>query len=184
MGQAYLPAYYNLWDLFHGNTDLFFNFNVGAGTNIYDLGSIYGFFDPTNWIVALSSRNNIPYIINFILIIKISLISLTSCYVFKKLFSKVSNYFIILFSVLYALSSYTIMYHTNIPWLSITMLFPLILLGLKNIFDNKSSLLYIITLFLTLIFSLYLSYMILLFVLFSTGIYLYVFIDKIIIAHK
>jgi uncharacterized membrane protein YfhO len=79
MGQAYLPAYYNLWDLFHGNTDLFFNYNVGAGTNIYDLGSIYGFFDPTNWIVALSSRNNIPYIINFILIIKISLISLTSC---------------------------------------------------------------------------------------------------------
>ena len=178
MGQAYLPAYYNLWDLFHGNTNLFFNYNVGAGTNIYDLGSIYGFFDPTNWIVALSSRSNIPYIINFILIIKISLISLTSCYVFKKLFSKVSNYFIILFSVLYALSSYTIMYHTNIPWLSITMLFPLLLLGLKNIFDNKSSYLYIITLFLTLIFSLYLSYMILLFVLFSTGIYLYIFIDK------
>ena len=178
MGQAYLPAYYNLWDLFHGNTDLFFNFNIGAGSNIYDLGSIYGFFDPTNWLIALTSRNNIPNFINYLLIIKISLISLSSCYVFKRLFNKVSNYFIITFSILYAFSSYVIAYHTNIPWLSITMLFPLLILGLKNIFDNKSSLLYIITLFLTLIFSIYLSYMILLFILFSTGLYLYIFIDK------
>ena len=178
MGKAYLPAYYSLWDFFHGNFNIFFDFNIGAGTNIYDFGAIYGFLDPTNWLIAITSRDSIPYFLNFILIIKIALISLSSSIVFKKLFKKVDNYIIIFFSLLYAFSGYVLVYHTNIPWLTLTALFPVLILGYKNMLENKNPLLYIITLFLCMIFSFYISYMIILFILFSSFAYLLIIAKK------
>ena len=178
MGKAYLPAYYSLWDFFHGNFNIFFDFNIGVGTNIYDFGAIYGFLDPTNWLIAITSRESIPYFLNFILIIKIALISLTSSIVFKKLFKKVDNYIIVFFSLLYAFSGYVLVYHTNIPWLTLTALFPVLILGYKNMLENKSPLLYIITLFLCMIYSFYISYMIILFILFSSFAYLIIMAKK------
>lgn len=178
MGQAYLPAYYNLWDLLHNNTGLFYNFNIGNGSNIYDLGSIYGFFNPIDWLIGFTRRNNIQFFINIIFTIKIALISLTSSIFFKKVFKNINNNVIVLFSVLYALSGYIIIYHTNFPWLANVALFPLLLLGLKKIFDGENCLLYIICLSLSLIFSFYISYMELLFILFTSGAALIIFKTK------
>lgn len=174
MGQAYLPAYYNLWDFFHGKTGLFFNFNIGGGSNIYDTGSIYGFFSPINWLIALSSHNNIVYNINYLFIIKILFISLTSTILFKSLFKNVKDNIIAIYSCLYAFSGYIIIYYTNFPWLDLVGLFPLLVLSLKRIVDNKGFYLYTVLLSLSLIYSFYISYMILLFIIFSTGIYLFI----------
>ena len=75
---AYVPAYYNLWDIVYNKASLFFNFNVGAGTSIYDFTSIYGLLNPIDWIVLLTPRENIPNMINFIVLIKIAFISLSA----------------------------------------------------------------------------------------------------------
>ena len=163
-GQAFLPAYYNLWDILHGKMGIFFNLNVGAGTNIYDFTTIYSFLSPLNWIVALSSRNNVVYFMNYVLIIKLLFIALTSSILFKKLFKNVSDNTIALFSLLYALSGYTIVYCTNYSWLDAVGLFPLIIYGLFNIIEKKGIRLYVITLTLSLLFSFYISYMTILFI--------------------
>lgn len=174
MGQAYLPAYYNLWDFFHGKTGLFFNFNIGGGSNIYDTGSIYGFFSPINWLITFSSHNNIVYNINYLFIIKLLFISITSTILFKNIFKNVKDNIIVIYSCLYAFSGYIIVYYTNFPWLDLVGLFPLLLLSLKRIANNKGFYLYTILLSLSLIYSFYISYMILLFIIFSTGIYLFI----------
>ena len=172
-GQAFLPAYYNLWDILHGKMGIFFNFNVGSGTNIYDFTTIYSFLSPLNWIIALTSRNNVVNFINYVLIIKLLFIALTSSILFKKIFKNVSDNTIVLFSFLYALSGYTIVYCTNFSWLDSVGLFPLIIYSLINIIEGKGIKLYVITLTLSLLFSFYISYMSILFIVFSMGIYLF-----------
>ena len=78
LGKAYVPIYYYMFDIFKGNANIFMNFNVGMGSNMYDLFSIYGILSPVNLMLIFSDISNIPYFLSYLLVIKICLISITS----------------------------------------------------------------------------------------------------------
>lgn len=178
LGKAYVPIYYHMFDVFKGNANIFMNFNVGMGSNMYDLFSIYGILSPINLILNFTSRSNIPYFLSYLLIIKLCLISITSFILFDKVYKKVELFWKVLFSVFYALGIYIIVYHTNLVWLDNIILFPILLLGFKNIVDNNKFHLYTVILCLSLCFSVYISYMEILFIIFLSFLYLKFFCSK------
>ena len=159
-GKAYLPVYYYMYDFFQGKVSIFMNYKIGLGSDMYDLISVYGVLSPLSWLLILTSRSNIPYFLSYLLIIKLCLMSVTSFFLFDKIYKKVCFSWKVFFSVLYALSSWVIVYHTNFVWLDNVILFPILLYGLKKISDNGDYKLYVFILFLSTIYSFYITYMI------------------------
>jgi len=172
MGKAYSPIYYYMWDLFHGRANLFFNFKVGMGTNMYDLTSIYGIISPFSWLIALVDRSNIPNFLSYLLVLKVCFISITSFILFDKCYKRLDLFWKVFFSVIYAFSGWVIIYHTNLVWLDNVILFPLLILGMKRIVDDGNYRLYTVVLFLSLSLSYYISFMEILFVIFTSFGYL------------
>lgn len=177
-GKAYVPVYYYIYDVLTGNANVFMNFKVGMGSNMFDLTSVYGILSPVNWLILFTSRSNIPYFLSFMLVIRLCLCSVTSFLLFDKCYKNLDLFWKVLFSVFYGLSLYNIVYYTNFVWLDNVILFPLILLGIKNIRDKNSFYLYSVVLFLSLCFSFYISYMELLFVLFLSFFYVIFLLER------
>ena len=98
---ATLPFYYELWDILHGSGNIFLNFYIGNGINNFSLFVINGFLSPISWVVGLFSRNNIPYVISWLVIIKVLFISLCMFITINKLFPKVKSLYILLVVGLY-----------------------------------------------------------------------------------
>ena len=177
-GKAYLPVYYYMYDFFQGKVSIFMNYKIGLGSDMYDLISVYGILSPLSWLLILTSRSNVPYFLSYLFIIKLCLMSVTSFFLFDKIYKKVRFSWKVFFSVLYALSSWVIVYHTNFVWLDNVILFPILLYGLKKISDNGDYKLYVFILFLSTIYSFYITYMELLFVLFLSFGYVHFLCDK------
>ena len=166
----YVPMLYKIWDIFHNNHNIFFDFLVG--NNIYTSLIIQGsIFSPITLLVNLVSRSNIINFFNILVIIKMSLLSLTSYIYFKNTFQVKSIYHVI-FSICYAFSGWVLLNYFNIMWLDDVILFPLIVLFLDKLLKEGKYIGYLITLTLSLIFSYYISIFILLFILIYSFIYI------------
>lgn len=177
MGQSYMTFYYFLYDICHGTKSLFFDYTLGMGSNMYGGFMIDGLLNPTSYIILLNSRENIPYMFSFVIILKFAFIALTSYILFEKI-NKKSDYYNCLFSVLYALSAYSLTYNTNLMWLDVVGLFPLFILATKHMFDKGKVIYFAIVLALMLIFNYNLAYMILMFIIFVLPIYIHFGIEK------
>lgn len=170
MGQSYMTFYHFLYDVIHNGKNIFYDYTLGMGSNMYGGFIIDGLFNPLAWIILLTNRENIANMFSFILILKVAFIALTSFILFNKLFKK-NQYYNIVFSMLYALSAYVLMYNTNIMWLDVVGIFPLFILAIKYMFETNKIYWYAICLTLMLIFNYNLAYMVLMFIIFVLPIY-------------
>ena len=177
LGQSYMPFYNFLYDIVYNGKNIFYDYTLGMGSNMYGGFLADGLFNPSSFIVLLGSRENIPYMLSFVLMIKIAFISLTSYILFNKLYKK-NTYYNIVFSILYAFSGYVLMYNTNIMWLDVVGMFPLFILSIKYMFETSKIHWYVILLALILIFNYNLAYMILLFIIFIIPIYIVIGLPK------
>lgn len=138
-----------------------YDWNSGLGTNYYALATYY-LFSPINLLLFVWKGNLINFI-NLIITLKLSLASLCFfIYISKKYKNK--NLLMLIVSLCYSLSSYIITYGTvNIIWLDVLIIFPLIMLGIEQLFYNNKCKLYYIALFLSIVFNYYLSIIICIF---------------------
>lgn len=171
VGQSYMPFYHFLYDVVYNGKNLFYDYTLGMGSNMYGRFIIDGLFNPSSWLVLLSGRENIPNMLSFVLMIKISFIALSSYILFNKLYKK-NTFYNVLFSVLYAFSGYALMYNTNLMWLDVVGLFPLFILAMKYMFETNKLHWYSIILALILICNYNLAYMVVLFVMLIVPIYI------------
>jgi len=51
MMQSYVTFYHYLYDVLHGSKSIFYNFELGMGSNIYGGFVVDGFFNPTSWLI-------------------------------------------------------------------------------------------------------------------------------------
>lgn len=175
--QSY-PALTLMYDVLHGDRGLFYNFNIGGGENAYASLVSNGFYSPINWIIAIGEREDIPTITSWILILKFSLVSLSTYYVLKQFFPKLEKKWILLGALLNSVSSYSLLYYVNFQWIECWALFPLIMLGMKNILDGKGGKLFTITLTLCLMISFYMAWLTLLIIIFGGGLALFLYVSK------
>lgn len=144
----------------NGN-NIFYSFSKTIGGDIYGLYTYY-LISPINLIFILFSSSNIPYAVMLIIFIKIGLAGLT----FNMLITRGKNNYwkSLIFSTSYALMAYSVSFCYNVMWLDAVYLLPLIIIGVDKILENKSPLMYIICLTLTLIFNYYIGFMVCIFI--------------------
>lgn len=179
MGQSYMTFYYLLYDFFHGSKSFLYDYGLGMGSNVYGGVIVDGFLNPSAWLVLLNTRENIPYMFSYVIMTKFAFIALTSYILFKRINkNKKKQFYNYIFSILYALSAYTLMYNTNLMWLDVVGLFPLFIIATKYMFDTNKVSWYAIILALTLIFNYNMAYMVLMFIIFIIPIYIHYSIPK------
>ena len=169
----YIPIMYKIWDLLHHGGSLFY-IDMGIGNSIYAPLIIQGsLFSPLNLLLFLVKRNNIINFFNVFIIIKLSLVSLTSYIYINNKYNKINYFYKLLFSILYTFSGFFLLNYFNIIWLDITILFPLLVLYLDKLLKNKNELGYSIILTISFIVSFYFSFFVIVFILLYSAVNLY-----------
>lgn len=177
MVQQTAPFYYNFFDIMKGDSSIFYDFNTAMGFNTFSTMSGY-FLSPFSYIILLFKRENILQAINIVLMGKLICCGLSCNWILKKYFKNIKVYWIVFLSLLYAFSSYNLIMYQIINWLDIVIIFPILIVALKNLLDNKKLIPYIVTLALITLISYQVAFMVILFILFMSAIYMNLYIEK------
>lgn len=171
----YVPTLYKIYDFLHSGGSLFYS-SLGLGNSIYGSLIIQGsLFSPLNLLLYFIERNDIINFFGIFIVIKLCLISLTSYIYINNKYSKVDYFYKLLFSILYTFNGFIILNYYNEIWLEFVILFPLLVMYLDKILEDKNELGYIIVLSISIIISLYYSMFILIFIVFYSAINLYLY---------
>lgn len=151
-------AFFNTFkDILSGTCGLFYSFSKTLGGNLYGLLTYY-LMSPLNLIIYFFDKFSIPEAIFLINIIKIGLSGLTSYIYFNKTFKNRNNTSL-LFSVIYSLMAYNIIYSQNIMWLDGVYTLPIIFLGIDRLIEKEKPILFCISLAFSIYCSYYIGYM-------------------------
>lgn len=165
MYAQYLSFFGYLKDVFNGTQNIFYSFEKGLGGNM--IGAIaYYLSSPINLLLFFFSKLNIYHMMSLIIGLKISLSGLTMYLYLKQHFKEAGNISLLIFSSSYALMAYNVTYYYHVMWLDGVFLAPLVMIGIDRILKGKSSFLYILTLFLSILSNFYIGFMICIFSVF------------------
>ena len=153
----YGPLYCELFDRVTQHKGFIYSWTSGGGTSF--LGNYFNYLSsPLSFIILLFDRDEMPYAITTMVLIKGVLSAGTFTY-YLKASQKSHCYASAAFGVFYAFSAYFLAYYWNIMWIDGMILFPLIILGIEKIIDNQKPLLYVATLTLLLYSTYYIGFM-------------------------
>lgn len=142
---------------------LLYSWNGGLGFNAFAQSCYYG-----NSIFLLLflffKHSSMIMVLEFILLSKFGLASLT-CFFFLKYKFKKQNIIIVGFSVAYALCAYMCAFITQPMWTDVVILLPLTLMGLEKMLLTKKPLLYCLTLALIIFSSFYIGFSVCIFLI-------------------
>ena len=144
----HLPFLNYMKNILLGNTSIHYSFSAGLGNSMLATMIFYA-ISPINLLLVLV--NNVQYSILCIYITKICLASLTM-FILLKSKTKKASLTTVIFSTCYAICAFTINYFFCIFWLDALYLAPLVMYGIDKIVEKeKISLVYILSLALTII---------------------------------
>lgn len=161
---------YYMWDVLHGKANAFFSWNSGLGINISGAASEQAFLSPLNLFILFSSRDNLLNFINILLIIKMVCIAI-SMYTYLGKY-RVTGLCKIGAGVLYAFGASSLIHYNLMFVMDMAFLLPLLMIGYNRIFTKEKCGLFIMVCTFCLIENVYMSFMVLLFVLLVSGLQL------------
>lgn len=158
MYHQYAPFFSSLWDKIRNGGSLQYTWDVGMGSNYV---ALFGYYlsSPTNWFIALFPKTMIPIVMDFIIVLKIALSSLTLT-IYLCHHNKKKNLTAAIFGLFYAFCGFVTAYSWNLMWLDCVVLLPLIILGLEKLVNEGKGLLYVCTLGMAILSNYYISIMI------------------------
>lgn len=151
---AFFNAYKNI---FSEGISIFYSFSKTLGGNMFGLITYY-LLSPVNLILLFFSRTNITEAIFLINVVKIGLCGLTAFTYFRKTF-KDQSFVPLVFSLVYALCAYNIVYSQNLLWLDGVIILPLVFLGIDRLVEKEKPMLFYGMLTLTIFCNYYIGYM-------------------------
>ena len=154
----YVAFFNSLKNIFTGDINIYYSFSKTLGGNMYGLITYY-LLSPFNLIFIFFDKLNITEAIFLINVLKIGFCGLTSYVYFDKTY-KEKGLTSIIFSCVYALCAYNIVYSQNLLWLDGVILLPLVFLGIDNLIKKQKPILFYITLTLTIFCNYYIGYMV------------------------
>lgn len=177
MTQDNVPAFTYLWDIMHGKASVLFDWNSGAG--ISWVASIAKFlFRPWNLFFYFVKRDGIWEAMSFYVILKMILSGLSLCFCLRKLYPKLDEKWLVTLPLLYVFSGYVLQYYSNIFFLDFVILLPLLHLSLVTMFEKGKSRWYILCLSYCLSLDIYFSFMMCLYLIFISFLYLMLRMEK------
>ena len=165
----YGPLLYRFYDVVTGHKNLFMDFDILAGTNLY-ADTINELLNPFNYILFLFGRQRIYLALNILLLAYVAAMAGAATYVLNRFWKK-QGAFHCLLGVGYALSGYVAYNYQIIKWMYFPVLFPFFLLVMIELLQGKKGIRYGLLLAYQLTLSIQLGFMTLLFSLFAGGIY-------------
>lgn len=157
----YMPFFSEYHEKLRNLDSLFYSWNGGLGYNFLSLWSYY-LSSPLNLIIVLFPKTMLNMAVSFLIVLKISLLGLTTaCFFISR--SHKNNWKVLIFSTAFALSNYMIGYSWNVMWLDSIIMFPLVLMGFDRMMEKKDSRMYCWTLALAMIGNFYIAFMICIF---------------------
>lgn len=157
-GNGYYINYFAYWKrVLNGQESLLYSFTKNLGGSTVGLIA-YHLLNPFLILLSFCNLDRFPLIYTIVILLTISSCGLTMYIYLDECFKNHGSNLI--FSTSYALMGYCVVNRWQVQWLTGVVLFPLVVLGIKKILQNKSGLLYIISLALTLITNFYIGYMV------------------------
>ena len=172
--QSYVPQFYHYWDVLHGLKSPLFDWYSGTGVSTVSMD----IFSPFNLFFLFVPREFIFQSMSFFLWFKVAVSALTFYYFVNKLFNKIDIGYKLGFATLYSLSGYVLQYYTNIKWLDVVAVFPLLMLSFYYLMKKDKLLPYLICFGLIMLCSFYLSVQVAIFLLFTGSLYILFMVEK------
>mgnify|MGYP001392343355 CR=1 FL=1 len=163
MSQQYIEYHAALYDAVKNGGSLIFTWNTGLGMNFVGLFAYY-LASPFTLLMFLFPRTAITEAVLFIISAKIAVSGLTFSIFFRRA-CKTKGFLNIIFSSLYALSAYTVVYCFNLMWLDAVILLPLVILSLLHMQETRKTIPLIVTFSLLFFSNFYTAFMVGLFTL-------------------
>lgn len=175
MYHQYCPFFTEFLNKLQSGGSLQYSWNLGLGS---DFVSLYAYYlaSPLNFLILLCPKSHVIEFMTLLIILKISASGLTFFLYIRHHYKLVGkdgrmhkNQVIpaIVFSTAYALSGFVEAYSWDIMWMDCIALFPLIMIGLERLVQEKKAGLYYITLALCIFCNYYISIMICIFLVFA-----------------
>lgn len=136
-----VPLFYYLWNVMHGKGNLSFCWEVGGGLAFPAVVSFLTLISPFNILFLFIKRSWIEPFMTFYVLIKFIAMGLSMCFFLrnfrKEAKIKPASLWIIMGSVGYALSAYSVQYYL-FSWLDNAALFPLLIYALLKMLKHES----------------------------------------------
>ncbi len=156
----YVSFYEGLYNILHGDADLFYSFSRNLGgefMGIYD----YYVASPFALLLGLFPQDWMLEGLLVVFIIKAALCGLNmGIYLHKHSDGDCNRLSVIAFSIMYALCSYCVIQQHNSMWIDAVLWLPLLTLGIEELIKRGKFRLYVFTLAITLWSNFYIGYMV------------------------
>ncbi len=157
MYHQYAPFFSEFQDKLSRGGSLLYSWNIGMGVNFSALYAYY-LASPMNWLLLLCPKSLVIEFMTYGIVLKIGLSGLSFAYYLNRHCGR-EDFGAGIFGIFYALSGYMAAYSWNIMWLDCILLFPLIMLGMEKMLNEKSGLLYGVCLGFSILSNYYISIM-------------------------
>lgn len=143
---------------------------LSGGAGGMSFWGVFFFFvsSPLSLLVFLVRAENVVYLVNIITALKFGLCGLTFSTYLNYDNKDISSEVNVLLSLMYAYSGYNIMYYQNNMWLDIVYMFPLFMIGFRELIKNGRTMPYILCISAIVYLNYYISYMIILFTIIAS----------------
>ncbi len=154
----YGPLYSELYDRITQGSSLIYSWTSGLGGGF--LGNLFNYCcSPFAFVLFICGHKNMPEAIALMILLKAVTSSVTFTYYINKT-ENCCEKFSPAFGLLYAFCGYFVAYSWNIMWLDAMAVFPLVILGIEKIINERKPALFCISLAVTMITNYYMAYMV------------------------
>lgn len=153
----YVYFFEALRSFIYGDSSLLYSFSRALGGEFLGIYAYY-LASPLSYIVALFPKKHITEALLLIILLKIGLCGFNFGYMLKKK-AKTGDVSTIIFSSLYALSSYVVIMQHNTMWMDNVFMLPLIVLGVDSLIKERKYKLFVFSLVWAVMSNYYIGYM-------------------------
>ncbi len=155
----YVSFYESLRRFVYGDASLLYSFERALGGEYMGIYAYY-IASPLSYIVALFPKERILEALLTIFLIKTGLCGVTMGFYLHKLQKRVNTTAIVVFSTLYALTSYAVVHQNNNMWIDALIWLPLLTYGIEQLIKNGKYKLFVVSLATTMMSNYYIGYMV------------------------
>ncbi|MDU0939503.1 MAG: YfhO family protein [Clostridiales bacterium] len=171
--QQVAPIYTHMWDVLHGKAALWFDWYTALGTNFSMSISAFSLLSPFNLFLCVIPRDLILESIAYLNVAKAVCASVAMYLFISYMFRDINYRFKLILSVSFSLCGYVSMYSPVFtPWMDIVAIFPLVMWALFKLLKEGKKAFFIIMVAGMFIINYYLAAMVMLYVLFVSGLYI------------
>ena len=170
MGQQIAAFYYHVYDALHGTKSLFYDWYSALGTNMTMNTSGCSSISFFNLLLYFVPRDGILQALSIFTMVKMACMSLTMYHFLHKTIHA-DAIWEFCFSVCYGLCGFAMMYYITNQWLDVAVIFPLLICALVRLCREGRMTSYVVYLTICLAGSYYQSFMILILIVLSVGMY-------------